>query len=158
MHGDQCQYGAQTQSSDSVSQKGSPILKPTGFMTNSEEIAKALSRRCSGQAGRCSRPSGGFHRTCSGSHARDAQRYPPGLCRAVPRGVRDQLRADNLLKDGCYGVQAPDDDAAVERELRGPANGDSGRFTDDLTGQVLKDAFALEARAKKLAFFYSKSV
>ena len=35
VHGDQCQYGAETQSSDGVSSKGAPILKPTGFMTNS---------------------------------------------------------------------------------------------------------------------------
>jgi hypothetical protein len=47
--------------------------------------------------------------------------------------VWDQLRADNLLKDGCYGVQAPDGDAAVERELRGLANGFPGSFSDDLT-------------------------
>jgi hypothetical protein len=53
VHGDQCQYGAETQSSDSVSTKGSPILKPTGFMTNSPEMANALSRRCSGQGGQC---------------------------------------------------------------------------------------------------------
>ena len=72
--------------------------------------------------------------------------------------MRDQLRADNLLKDGCYGFQAPDDDAAVGRELRGLKAGYSGRFSDDLTGHVLKDALVLEARAKELAFFYSKSV
>ena len=59
--------------------------------------------------------------------------HPPELCRAVLRGVRDQLRADNLLKDGCFGIQAPDDDAAVERELRGPATGYSGKYSDDLT-------------------------
>ena len=74
------------------------------------------------------------------------------------RGVRDQLRADNLLKDGCFGVQAPDDDAAVEKELRGPTTGYTGRCSDDLTGQVLKDPSMIEARAKELAFFYSKAV
>ena len=57
--------------------------------------------------------------------------------------MRDQLRAGNLLTRGCYGVQAPDDDAAVERELRGPANGYSGKYSDDLTGQVFKDAIVL---------------
>ena len=73
------------------------------------------------------------------------------------RGVREQLRADNLLKDGCFVVQAPDGDAAVERELRGPTTGYSGKYTDDLTGQVLNDALVLEARAKELSFFYSKA-
>ena len=61
VQGDQCQYGAETQSSDSVSEKGAPILKPTGFMTNSGQIAAALSRRCQGTGGgRCSRAKGGF--------------------------------------------------------------------------------------------------
>ena len=96
VHGDQCQYGAETQSSDSVSSKGAPILKPTGFMTNSPEIAVALSRRCQGRGGQCSRPRGGLHRLCSSKRARAAQIYLPGLCRAVLRGVRDQLKADNL--------------------------------------------------------------
>jgi len=131
-----------------VREKGSPILKPTGFMTNSDQLAAALSRRCQGTRGQCSRPTGGVHRLCSGKHARAAQKYPPGLCRAVLRGVRDQLRADNLLKDSCFGVQAPDDDATVEAELRGPSNGYSGKYSDDLTGQVLKDALVLEATGK----------
>ena len=56
----------------------------------------------------------------SGKHSSASQKYHSGVCPAVLRGVRDQLRADNLLKDGCYGVQAPDDDAAIERELVGP--------------------------------------
>ena len=30
------------------------------------------------------------------------------------RGISQQLRADNLLKDGCFEIQVPDDDAAVE--------------------------------------------
>ena len=74
------------------------------------------------------------------------------------RGVRDQLREDSLLKDGCYGIQAPDEDAEVERNLRGPAQGYSGKFLDDLTGQVLRDDLVREARAKELEFFHSKGV
>ncbi len=66
--------------------------------------------------------------------------------------------ADGLLKDGCYGVQAPDDDAEIERNLHGPEQGYSGRYRDDLTGLVLKDALVEEARAKEMAFFHSKKV
>ncbi len=95
---------------------------------------------------------------CSGKHARLSQKYPPGLCRAVLRGARDQLRADNLREDGCFGVQAPDDDAAVERELRGPTTGYSGKYSDDLTGQVPRDSLVKGAGAKELAFFYIEAV
>ena len=81
-----------------------------------------------------------------------------GLCRAVLRDVRDQLKADGLLKAGCYGVQAQDDDLDVEKHMRGPAQGYSGEFKDDISGQVLKGSLARAARATELEFFHSKKV
>ena len=153
--GDQCMYGAEAQSGPD---KGQPIKKPTGFMTNSEEVSKTLSERCSGMGGMCSRPAGGRHITCSGTHAREAAKYPRGLCKAMLRGVRNQLRADELLKNGCFGVQVPDEDAAVERNIGGPAQGFSGRYRDDLTGQVLRDVDVQAARAKELEYFCTKGV
>ena len=154
-HGDQCQYGAEIQDGPD---RGRPIMKPSGFLTNSPHVFEALSRRCSGIGGECSRRAGGKHSLCSGRHAVAAAKYPKGLCRAMLRGVRDQLAADGRIKDGCYGVQAEDDDAQVERHLRGPEQGYSGTFRDDLTGQALKDSLVKEARATELAFFHSKHV
>ena len=145
VHGDQCQFGAEVRSG---TDRGSPIKKPSGFMTNSPEVAKALDVQCKGRGGACSRPGGGRHAQCSGQIAVEAAIYPRDLCRAVLRGVRNQMRADHLLKDGCYGVQAPDDDAEIERNVRSPDRGFSGLYRDDLTGQILKDALVKEARAK----------
>ena len=48
VQGDQCQYGAEARSGPG---KGQPIMKPTGFMTNSPMVARALSKRCLGQGG-----------------------------------------------------------------------------------------------------------
>ena len=56
--GDQCQYGAQVVSGSKI---GSPIRKCTGFMSNGEHILNALSKRCRGSNGRCSRTKGGIH-------------------------------------------------------------------------------------------------
>ena len=42
--------------------------------------------------------------------------------------------------------------------MYGPEQGYSGRFKDDLTGQVLRDDLVLEARAKELKFFADKQV
>ena len=42
--GDQRQFGQQ-------SDRGDPMKKPTGWMSNSPEILRALSRRCRGQGG-----------------------------------------------------------------------------------------------------------
>ena len=94
--------------------------------------------------------------TVEGSLAKDPAVYPRGLYRAMPHGVADQLKEDSLVKTGCFGIQVPHDDAAVEREIRGPAQGLSGRFIDDLTGQILHDATVIKARAVELTFFHSK--
>ena len=127
-------------------------------MTNSPHVAKALSVRCTGLGGACSRPEGGSHVSCSGRNAREAAQYPRELCRAVLKGIRDQLRADGTLKNGCFGVQAADDEAEIERQLRGPAQGFSGAYKDDLAGQVLRDDLVKAARAVELQYFNSKGV
>ena len=54
--------------------------------------------------------------------------------------------SDHVLKPGCYGVQAADDDAEAILHSQGPAQGFNGRCRDDLTRQVLKDSLAVEAR------------
>ena len=72
-------------------------MKPTAFLINPFGVLGQLSRRCEGRAGRCSRPEGGKHAPCSGIHAKDAARYPRGLCRDTPRGTTHQVRADALL-------------------------------------------------------------
>ena len=142
---DQCQYGAEIKHGP---QTGEPIKKPTAFMTNSDEIAACLSQRCTGRGGRCSRPAGGQHQACSGMHAREAAIYPRDLCRAILRGIRAQMRQDGLLKAGCFGVQVADDDDSNLKPLYGPEQGYSGRFRDDLTGQLLKDSLVMATRAK----------
>ena len=39
------------------------------------------------------------------------------------KGVSEQLREDGTLKQGCYGVQVPDEDEATLQEMYGPAQG-----------------------------------
>ena len=177
--GDQCQYGAEAPHGP---RKGDPVKKPTGFMSNSPEILRALSRRCSGSrrpgpdAGSdesasealpgswCSRAKGGQHVACAGSICREMAKYPRELCQAVLRGLTAQLQADGRLIPGCYGVQMAGARGTVEiedapvRRPHGPAEGYSGRFKDEMTGQVLKDSFVLEARAIEVDFFDKKGV
>ena len=119
-------------------------------MTNSPCVAAALNRQCAGISGWCSRPRGGKHELCSGKVASNAQVYPGGLCRAVLKGISDQMRTDGLLRNGCYGVQVADDDLAVLKATYGPEQGYSGKYKDDLTGQFLKDALVLQAKAVEL--------
>ena len=85
-------------------------------------------------------------------------KYPRELCRAVLRGLSNQLRSDKKLKPGCFGLQAVDDEEEPKEYAYGPAQGYSGKYKDDLTGQVLKDELVEKARAAELAFFTSKEV
>ena len=62
------------------------------------------------------------------------------------KGAAEQMKADHLLIAGCYGVQAATDDAEAVLHSQGPAEGYSGIYRDDLTGQVLKDSLVIEAR------------
>ena len=95
---------------------------------------------------------------CSSVHAKDAARYPRGLCRAILRGVTQQLRSDELLKDGRCGVQAPDGKAEIRRNVLSPELGYSGKYRYHLTGQLLKEPLVKEARAAELLYFHSKGV
>ncbi len=99
--GDQCQFGAEVRKGPML---GFPVKTPIGFLTNPDELYEVLSKRCTGHRGLCSRPGGGQHVQCSGRIAREADIYPRGLCKAVLRGIRNQLRTDGLLEDGCYGI------------------------------------------------------
>ena len=68
------------------------------------------------------------------------------------------MKADHLILPGCFGVQAATDDAEAVLHSQGPAEGYSGIYRDDLTGQVLKDSLVIKARRVELAFFCSKCV
>ena len=81
-----------------------------------------------------------------------------GLCRAIIRGISAQLRADGLTKQGCFGMQARDDDAEIAKNCMGPEQGYSGKYRDDIPGQVLKDELVVKARMVELKFFHSKGV
>ena len=62
---DQCQLGW-------CNDEGSPVMKPTGFMSNSPQLLRELNRRCFGKGALCSRSEGGRHAQCLGRVARRA--------------------------------------------------------------------------------------
>ncbi len=66
-----------------------PVLKPTGFMTNSVHIANELQKVC---------PRDHTHVPLVGGRAAGAAIYPPGLCRAICRGLAAQKHEDNIGK------------------------------------------------------------
>ena len=108
---DQCQY-------DQQDRDGTPIKKPTRFMSNSPEILKQLSRRCQGRSGRCTRPAGGQHTTCAGRAARLAAVYPFELCKSILLDCRNQLRVDGMYVLGIVGIQPKPTDGMTDEQLQ----------------------------------------
>ena len=160
---DQCLYGSETED-------GSPIKKPTSFMTNAPELARELRDRCTGKNGACSRPEGGTHAQCRGKTARLAAIYHFKLCRAILVGFRRQLTADGICKSGFIGMLEAQQEKTEVPPLMPCLNvgyGDSllevrvdgtPIYRDDLTGQVLDSKLVMEARKKELDFFEAKQV
>ena len=97
INADQCQFGQQ----DDLVQ---PIMKPTGFMSNSSEILRSLNVQCHGKIGRCSRPEGGKHVQCIGVRARRAAIFQDKLCLAILRGLRQQLVVDGRMRRNETGI------------------------------------------------------
>ena len=130
---DMCAFGMKS----SDEQGEGPVLKPTGFMTNSMEVAKALDKRCPG----CPR-----HVHLMSGRAAACQVYPKGLCRAVCKGVIQQARHDAadlvcLKCEAASGEQVNN----VETEPE-----DWRKYWDDMSGQELDSKLTQAARAEEV--------
>ncbi len=151
VRGDQCQYNQEVQYGQ---YRGQPVRKATGFMSNASRLLARLDRRCTGRDGACSRRKGGRHVTASGRVARDAARYSNQLCRAIVKGMIDEMQWRGIWRRGEVGLHAMTDEDPIAQF----PDGCTGKFRDDVTGQLLKDELVREARAKELQYFCDKGV
>ena len=126
--GDQCQYGQAAGGTE-------PVKKPTRWMSNSPELLRCLDQKCSGRRGLCS--SGRPHAPCSGAAARRAAEYPVGLCKAIIKGCRNQLREDGRLRPGRCGIHLVEDELGslsleqLERKAAYMADHESSMDSED---------------------------
>ena len=92
--------------------------------------------------------------TASGKVARDAARDPAGLCRASIHGMVNEMKSRGIHRPCEVGLHAVNDgDIDPDHDKRS-----SGTFRDDLSGQVLRDDLAREARQTELQYFCDKGV
>jgi hypothetical protein len=115
---DQCQLGATVLSGPL---RGSPVMKPTGWVSNSPHIPDQHNHRCGGPRGLCS-TTGTPHKQATGKVARAAAIYPFLFCEAILVGPCKQLREDGSLTAGACGFTTWNEtreglnDAHVRRE------------------------------------------
>ena len=121
---DQCLFGQATETEE-------PVKKPTGFLTNSPEVAASVGKRCLGQRGQCSRPGGGDHAPCIGIVAQQAAIYHDRLCDALLKGFARQLTKDRKVRQMEVGVLTGDaaicDGDGLCRRPHVPATGIDGQ-------------------------------
>ena len=83
---DQCRYGLTSRDTNRVG----PARKSTSFMTNSPCKLARLKKRCPNRNGVKVHD----HVVLQAGRTRAAQIYPPGLCRAICSGLKEQISVD----------------------------------------------------------------
>ena len=128
---DMCQYGMTAQGEYGEQ----PAKKPTRMMTNSPWLAEQLKRRCRGEH---------IHTTLVGGKAGPCARYPPGLCRAICKGIQKQKEEDERLAARICSMLDTGDLMSM--------SGGEDWFWDDSKGGWLDARLVMEARKKELEY------
>ena len=157
VEGDQCMFGLTT--FGQKSRGAQAARKRTKFMTNSCHIANELDKKCDGSHA---------HQLLVGGRAKDAVRYPKGLCRAICRGlVRAKQRESERLSavaevlPGSWPSELPDPKEHhedIEEEMRRLSEKEKDTAYDDITGMPLDRKKVQAARMEEMEYVRAKSV
>ena len=145
---DQCMYGLLT-----WDRSGRPMnaraRKRTKFMTNCKEIGDELQRKCDGSH---------EHQHLMEGRARDAARYPEGLCRAICKGICAAIRNQKMgvKKLIEVGRLCKINEKAAVNDHEEENYGEYA--VDDLTGKTLDAREVMRARMKEVGYIQDKKV
>ncbi|CAK0854151.1 unnamed protein product, partial [Prorocentrum cordatum] len=133
--GSQCVFGAKSYWPD-----GSEglVAKPTGWMTNSREVAKQVGVVCDGSH---------EHVHLLERRAKAAERYPLGLVKAILKGIRNELKIGRGIHAFEVGQTAEEPeilDQATEEEM--------ATFYDGISGAVLDPVDVKNARMGEMGY------
>ena len=134
-----------------------PARKRIKLMTNSSEIANELSWKC---------PKYHLHQALVGERARKAALYPEGLCEAICRGLKREIRRSKMNVKVLTTVISTDKIGTDTSKNRSTAHEENGRSVgiasgmawDDLTGATLGPREVSKAKLKELRYINDKSV
>ena len=130
------------------------LEKPQGFMTNAPCIAMQLQRRCPNTRGKVVHR----HVILQGGRTKPAQIYPDGLCRAICKGLIDQLERDKrgqFLLAQLSGTNKETRDVQQQLNLEYPTveedqTAELEAAWDDVTGAALDPAGVKRARKEEM--------
>merc|ERR1712016_581030 len=121
------------------------VKKPTQWLTNSEKIADRLRGTCSNDT-----HDAPWHRHIAlvNGRAKSAARYPPKLCRAVLRGLKEEMEQQGEISNLEAGRPSPHEPniAAQTQE----AHDELESYWDDVRGGWLPPAGVRKARTEEV--------
>ena len=122
-------------------------------MTTSEEIANELSRRCYGEH---------THEQLLGGKAKAAEKYPEDLCKAICRGLVNQMKLENMKIRPLMRLTRSDKIEqvnSVDARYKDVDHEDMNREAyDDITGEALDPKEVRRARLTELGYIHDKEV
>jgi hypothetical protein len=125
---DQCQYGLRTWGRNRRV-KDVAARKRTKFMTNSEEIAAELRRRCRGEH---------EHGHLTGKRAQEAAIYPEGLCKAICRGLLKEKHNGMMKVKPLMSIRHTDSVGQGKNTVSHEEINEYTHAWDDVTGGILE--------------------
>ena len=146
-----CQSGMKMQT-----QRGKfPVMKPIGFLTNSTCIAHELNRKCPGSHEHATLM-GGFPKSGPAGSMKNAQKYPPDLCRAICRGLIKQKK-DDFKGMSTPGTKEEQTEGELEEAVKSSEElHESEKWMqawDDVSGRELQPELVRKARTEKVCLF-----
>ena len=111
-------------------------MKPTGFMTNAEGIARELDEKCDG----CHQ-----HVKLLNGRASRAEVYPDELCFRILRGLMETMKQDGRIPTNGIGAVMAEEESEVWDQI--------DKAWDDVTGEELDSNGVMLARNEELKKF-----
>ena len=152
--GDQCMFGLTAPSRGSRGRGAA--RRRTKFMTNSYHIAKELGRTCDGTH---------RHQSLIGGRAKQTERHPQGLCRAICRGLVaerknevEKLCAVAEVQTGTYHTDPEEFHEHLQEEIRKLDEWGESAAWDDVTGMPLDRKRVQAARREEMDYVREKKV
>jgi len=145
---DQCQYGLTTWS-HTKGIKDTPARKTTKFMTNSDEIARELSRRCDGAH---------KHQQLLEGRAKEAQVWPEELCKAICQGLIREIQMQEQEVKLLLRLNHFDkiEEEGGKRKDKGIHDDEEEPRWDDVSGIALRPSEVMKARMKEIGYINGK--
>ena len=122
-----------------------PVLKPTGWCSNSPHIPNHMHKLCDKKH---------THISLENGRAKHAAIWPKQLCLSILRGLREQLRGDNKMHLNGFGTVC--EERSYENEVEDTVY--FGKFVDSVSGKQLNPELVSEARMDEVKGIHEHKV